>query len=137
MARTIQRVTESSDTPLGQIGKVIGLRVDAPEVEPDEQVVWEARANRFQARVRSIGGRIYLTDRRLIFAPNRFERKVGGRAWGARLIDLECAFVKGPMKTVRVVSGAGAEERFVIWPREESAKRINQAIEEARATPEG
>lgn len=126
-------VTESPDTPLGPIGNVIGLRVNAPELEPNEQVVWETRANRFQARIRSIGGRIYLSDRRLIFAPNRFEMKVAGKAWSARLIDLERAFVKGPMKTVRVVSQAGAEERFVIWPREGSAERINQAIEEARA----
>jgi len=37
-----------------------------------------------------------------------------GKAWNAALADLERAFVEGPMMTVRVVSRAGAEERFAI-----------------------
>lgn len=131
---TIQAVTESPDTPLGPIGKVLGLSVDAPAFAPDEMVIWEARANRFQARVRSIGGRIYLTDRQLVFAPNKLERKVAGQAWSAPLAELERAFVKGPMKTVRILSHSGAEEKFVIWPREESAERIDQAIQAAQTT---
>lgn len=124
-------MAHSPDTPLGPIGKLFGLSVDAPDFAPDETVAWEARANRFQARFRSIGGRIYLTNRNLVFAPNRFEKKVAGQAWSAPLADLERAFVKGPMKTVRVVSRTGAEERFVIWPREKSAERIDQAIQAA------
>jgi hypothetical protein len=127
-------MTNAPDTPLGPLGEVIGLGVDAPEFEPGEHLIWEARANRFQTRIRAIGGRIYLTDRRLVFVPNRFERHVAGRAWSAQLTGLERAFVKGPMKTVRVVSGEGRQERFVIWPREESARRIDQAIKAARVT---
>jgi hypothetical protein len=125
-------VAQPSDTPLGPIGKLLGLSVDAPDFASKETVVWDAKANRFQAWVRSIGGRIYLTDRHLVFAPNRFEKKVAGQAWSAPLADLERAFVKGPMKTVRVVSRAGAEEKFVIWPRDESAERIDRAIRAAQ-----
>lgn len=63
------------DAPLGPIGEMIGLGVDDPEFPPDEIVVWAAKANRFQG-IRAVGGRIYLTDRRLVFAPNDFERGI-------------------------------------------------------------
>lgn len=108
------------------------LWVREPTFEKGEEVRWEARANRFQQRIRSIGGRIYLTDRRLVFAPTKFEEKVAGRAWSAQLADLDRAFVQGPMKTVRVVASDGEKQRFVIWPRLESAARIDAAIQAAK-----
>jgi hypothetical protein len=118
------------DTPLGPIGEILGLGVDDPEFPPDEIVVWAAKANRFQG-IRAVGGRIYLTDRRLVFTSNNFERNIGGRAWSAPLADFERAFVKGPMKTVRVVYKTGGEEKFVISPRKGSAERIDRAIKAA------
>lgn len=124
---------DSPDKPFGVAGQVLGLRVREPAFEENEEVRWEARANRFQQKIRSIGGRI-LTDRRLVFAPNKFEEKVGGCAWSARLTDLDRAFVQGPMKTVRVVANDGETQRFVIWPRVESAATIDAAIQAARAS---
>lgn len=109
------------------------MRVREPPFEEGEEVRWEARANRFQQRFRSIGGRIYLTDRRLVFAPTKFEEKVAGRAWSARLADLDRAFVQGLLKTVRVVANDGEKHRFVIWPRVESAATIDAAIQAAKA----
>jgi hypothetical protein len=47
------------------VGQAFGLRVREPPFEEGEKVRWEARANRFQNGIRAIGGRIYLTDRRL------------------------------------------------------------------------
>lgn len=125
---------DSPDKPFGVAGQALGLRVQEPAFEEGEEVRWEARANRFQQRFRSIGGRIYLTDRRLVFAPNKFEKKIAGRAWSARLVDLDRAFVQGPMKTVRVVAKDGETQRFVIWPRVESAATIDTAIQTAKAT---
>ena len=105
-----------------------------PTLEEGEEVRWEARANRFQQKIRSIGGRIYLTDRRLVFAPGKLEKKAAGHAWSARLSDLDCAFVRGPLKTVRVVANDGEMHRFVIWPRVESAATIDVAIQAAKTT---
>ncbi len=126
------QVPDSSDKPFGVAGRALGLRVREPPFEEGEEVRWEARANRFQQRLRSIGGRIYLTDRRLVFAPTKFEEKIAGRAWSARLADLDRAFVQGPMKTVRVVANDGEKQRFVIWPRVESATTIDAAIQAAK-----
>jgi hypothetical protein len=71
----------------------------------------------------------------LIFAPNKFETKVGGRAWSARLVDLDRAFLQGPMKTVRMAIRDGGEERSVIWPREDSATTTDAAIPTAARNP--
>jgi hypothetical protein len=106
-------VPDSSDKPFGVAGQALGLQVREPLFEEGEKVRWEARANRFQQRIRAIGGRIYLTDRRLVFAPNKFEEKIVGRAWSARLVELDRAFVRGPMKTVRIVANDGETQRFV------------------------
>jgi hypothetical protein len=125
---------DSPDKPFGIAGQALGLRVREPIFEEGEEVRWEARANRFQQRFRAIGGRIYLTDRRLVFAPTKFEEKVAGRTWSARLLDLERAHVQGPMKTVRVVADDGETQRFVIWPRVESAATIDAAIQTAKTT---
>lgn len=124
---------DSPDKPFGVAGQLFGLRVREPTFEEGEEVRWEARANRFQQKIRSIGGRIYLTDRRLVFVPNKFEEKVAGRAWNARLADLDRAFVMGLLKNVRVVAQDGETQRFVIWPRVESAETINAAIQGAKA----
>lgn len=129
---TIEPMPDSPDNPLGAAGRTLGLGVREPLFEDGEQVRWEARANRFQHKIRAIGGRLYLTDRRLVFAPNKFEERVAGRAWSARLADLERAFVAGPMKTVRVVAHDGEEQRFVLRPQAESAATIDAAIQAAK-----
>ncbi len=125
---------DSPDKPFGVAGQVFGLRVREPSFEEGEEVHWDARANRFQNKIRSVGGRIYLTDRRLVFAPNKFEEKIGGHAWCAELADLDRAFVQGRMKFVQVVTIDGEMQRFVIWPRVESAATIDTAIQATRAT---
>lgn len=38
------------------------------------------------------------------------------------------------MKTVRVVANDGGTQRFVIWPRVESAAAIDAAIQKAKTT---
>lgn len=126
-------MADSQDVPFGGAGRLLGLQIREPPFEEGEEVRWEARANRFQNRIRSIGGRIYLTDRRLVFAPHKFDEKLRGKTWSARLADLDRAFVQGPMKFVRVVASDGGEERFVISPRAESAARIDAAIKAARS----
>lgn len=127
---------DSPDKPFGIAGRVLGLRVREPEFEEGEDVHWEARANRFQQKFRSVGGRVYLTNRRLIFVPTKFETKIAGRSWSARLADLDHAFVEGPkaVRTVRVLSSGGEEQRFVIGKKAESAARIDAAIQAAKTS---
>lgn len=123
----------SRDIPFGLLGRLFGLRVREPALESGEEIRWEARANRFQQKIRSVGGRLYLTDRRLIFAPNKFETRIGGKAWTARLLDLEQAFSDGSIRTVRVVAKGGEGQRFVVGQKTETAATIDAAIRAAKA----
>jgi hypothetical protein len=126
-------VPYSSDIPFGLLGRLFGLRVREPALEPGEKIHWEARANRFQQKIRSVGGRLYLTDRRLIFAPTNFETRIGGKPWTARLLDLEQAFADGSIRTVRVVTKDGEPQRFVVGQKAETAATIDAAIRAAQA----
>ena len=125
-------MTEQPGTHLESIGEVLGIGVEDVDIAPEEPIVWESRANWFQSRIRAVGGRVYLTERHLIFVPSELETRYAGQGLIAPLADLERAFVKGPMKMIRVVSQAGTEEKFVIPRRQESAERIDRAIQAAR-----
>jgi hypothetical protein len=123
-------MADSSDKPLGRAGRKLGLRVPEPDFEEDESIRWEGRANRFQGKVYAIGGGLYLTDRRLIFVPNKIESKIFfGKTWSANLGDLDRAFVGGGLlRTVRVVDRDGRTSRFVIGARKNATATINAAI---------
>lgn len=123
----------SRDIPFGLLGRLFGLRLREPALELGEEIRWEARANRFQQKIRSVGGRLYLTDRRLIFAPNKFETRIGGKPWTARLLALEQAFADGSIRTVRVVAKDGQGQRFVVGQKTETAATIDAAIRAAKA----
>lgn len=123
-------MADSSDKSLGRAGRKLGLRVPEPDFEEDESVRWEDRANRFKGKVWAVGGGLFLTNRRLIFVPNKIESKIFfGKTWSADLGDLDHAFVGGGLlKTVRVVDRDGGTSRFVIGARKNATARINAAI---------
>jgi hypothetical protein len=133
-------MADSSDKSLGRAGRKLGLRVPEPDFEEGEAPRWEDRANRFRGKVWPIGGGLFLTNRRLIFVPNKIESKIFfGKTWSADLDDLDRAFVGGGLlKTVRVVGRDGATSRFVIGARETATARINAAIRtvKPRAAPQ-
>lgn len=120
-----------SDLPLGVIGKLFGLRVIAPELPAGEQIRWSARANRMQRRVRAVGGRLYLTDRRLIFGCSKLEGLLGGKEWSAPLAELVSATPQDRVRTIHVGTAGGGVERFVVGSKHESAEIIDRAIREA------
>jgi hypothetical protein len=130
----IRGMAASSDNSLGHAGRKLGLRVPAPDLEEGESIRWEDRANRFKGKVWAVGGGLFLTNRRLIFVPNKLESKVFfGKTWSADLGDLDRAFVGGGLlKTVRVVGRDGGTSRFVIGARKTATARINAAIRTAK-----
>jgi hypothetical protein len=120
-----------ADVPLGIIGRLFGLRVIDPELQAGEQLCWSARANRMQRRVRAVGGRLYLTDRRLIFGCSKLEGLLGGKEWSAPLVELASATPQDRVRTIHVGTAGGGVERFVIGSKQESAEIIDRAIREA------
>lgn len=115
------------DVPLGRVGKILGLRVVPPELLSGEAVEWSARANMIQQRVRAVGGRLYLTDRRLVFARNKAESHLGGKEWSADLGELASAS-PGGRRSIRVERNDGRVERFIIGSPHKSAETVDRAI---------
>jgi hypothetical protein len=62
-----------------------------PTLEPGEKFLDEARAVRTTAFPRTYGGRLYLTDRAVYFAPDVLNRLVGARPWCALWTEVRSA----------------------------------------------
>lgn len=120
-----------ADVPLGMAGRLFGLRVTDPQLQAGEQIRWSARANRMQRRVRAVGGRLYLTDRRLIFGCSKLEARLGGKEWSAPLAELAYATPQNRVRAIHVGTADGGVERFVVGSKKESAEIIEMAIREA------
>ncbi len=72
---------------------------------------------------RAVGGKLVVTDRRLVFRPNRVDRGLGGKVWTAPLgAILEVGrkpptfglFNGGLRSRLRIVTSDGAEHLFVV-----------------------
>jgi hypothetical protein len=53
-----------------------------------EKLFWARNANREQSSFRQAGGKLFLTDRRIIFVPHRFDESTGGKSWSRDLKDI-------------------------------------------------
>jgi hypothetical protein len=62
---------------------------------PDELVLFEALANNFIGG-RAIGGRVTITDERLLFTPNRIDGLTGGRPLAVERRDISRVSVEEP-----------------------------------------
>ncbi len=58
----------------------MGVIFPEPALEVGESIVWRALANRTQGG-RAVGGRLYLTSRRICFSAHRLDRLFGGQDW--------------------------------------------------------
>lgn len=107
------------------------MGVTPPEMRPDEQVLWSQAANRFQGRLRSVGGKLFITDRRLVFGPHDFDAALRGEQWSAPLSEIESVEVVGRLRLVHIHLTEGRRERFVLRPAEEHAAVIREAAQAA------
>lgn len=59
----------------------------APNVSEQEVIKWKQLANRAQGS-RAVGGRLFLTDERLLFQPNRVDAATKGLPWSTALAQI-------------------------------------------------
>ena len=57
----------------------MGLWLRDPTIEPDERVLFRAASNHLIDRSRTSGGRIVVTDRRVLYEPNWLDHLTGGK----------------------------------------------------------
>lgn len=63
----------------------MGSWIDEVELAPGEQLVWKRLANRQQGAYRVVGGRLILTNQRLVFTPHKLDGATGGESWSRDL----------------------------------------------------
>jgi hypothetical protein len=107
-------------------------------LEPGETVTWSRRANRFQGS-RGVGGRLVLTDRRLLFAPHRFDAALAGSWWEAELDQVSSVGVErrgsahkallggGLRRRLRVQTEAGEDELFLVNKLDQVLESLTEA----------
>jgi hypothetical protein len=105
---------------------MMGWFVKEPELDPGERVVTTKAANRAQGR-RSVGGRLTVTDRRLIFMPNLVDSILAGRSWSVAKGDVAgVGEAAGMRKRLRVRTNDGGEELFLVKGLEEFVSQLIQ-----------
>src|SRR3954447_18129695 len=87
------------------------LFVDAP-LEPGETLLFRRVCNRRQGH-RTVGGEVSVTNRRLVFVPNRLEQLVGAQP---------AVFVRALVDHVLVIPPPPGSERFSALPRAPKAR---------------
>jgi hypothetical protein len=114
----------------------MGIWVRGPDLGQSEKVVWNRAANRTQSRGRAVGGRLYLTQERLVFEPNRVDAITGGSSWQAALGHIAGvssqapdgnAFSGGLRTRLRLDLADGSVELFVVNHLEDVVRTIRQA----------
>ena len=114
------------------------------EAEPDERVVWSQLANRVQSSHRAVGGKLFLTDRRLVFCPHWVDAATGGKTWSLPLANIARVgitpkggdrFAGGLRDRLRVELVDGGQQLFVIKRLDEVVERLEAATERPGQPP--
>jgi hypothetical protein len=108
------------------------MEVDDPAMDPGEELLWSQGSSRRQSRFRTVGGRLYLTNRRLVFAPHKMDARHGGHEWDVALSDVAGFRVAGRMKWVEADLRDGSIERFALRPADETVASLNARLAAAR-----
>lgn len=115
--------------------------IDEVELAPEEQLVWKRLANRQQGAYRAVGGRLLLTNQRLIFMPHKFDSATWGKPWSQDLARITKVAIEprhygvplvtpnvGLRRRLRIEEHDGTVNLFVINRVEDVAGAIAAAI---------
>ena len=104
-----------------------------------EEVMLSYPANHTQGK-RAVGGKLFVTNCRLAFAPNRIDANMGGKTWEMPLSDFKTADTDKPrLRITELFSGAwrkrlavhaqlGGVEYFVVGNPQKVSGEISRAI---------
>ena len=97
------------------------------ELKKGEILVKEGRANHWKG-IEAVGGRLFLTDHRLVFKPHSFNIQIHEES-----ISLDKIVSIKPSRTffvlpnqISVELANGREERYVVWNRKSWIEKIEQ-----------
>jgi hypothetical protein len=116
---------------VGPVFLFLRARTPAPvlELEPGERLVEALSAGHFLGG-ESRGGKLHVTDRRLVFVPGRFNVQLD--PWSVRLEDVTGVRTEGT-RMVLVATKDGAEAWLVAMSPRDVAAKIEAGLERPRA----
>jgi hypothetical protein len=100
----------------------MGLWLAQPKLEADETIRWQSSAGRSLNRWITSGGKLMVTNRRVLFQPNRFDTVTGKKPWecpvasvtGFETVDRDLAVLAGGMRERLGVQTVDGTEIFVV-----------------------
>jgi hypothetical protein len=100
----------------------MGILQVRPELEPGEALRWKALANRVLRGGVTAGGQLVVTDRRLLFQPNRYDRMLGRKVWqcpldavtGVGTVGRDAAIFAGGLRRRLGIETTDGEQVFVV-----------------------
>lgn len=121
----------------------MGFWVGRPVLHVGEAVRWSPPANRDQGG-RAVGGRLFVTQSRMVFQPNRIDALFGGKNWECDLDEIDSfgtvprdgnPFSGGVRNRLRVETSDGDVERFVIRDPEIAAQHLRALASASGSEP--
>jgi hypothetical protein len=117
----------------------MGILQLRPKLEPDEKVRWKAYANRVISPAADAGGRLFVTDRRLLFQPNRVDARLGREVWscpldavtGIETVGRDAAIFAGGLRKRLGVQTADGEEVFVVNSLKRKERELRRLLPSA------
>ncbi len=85
---------------------------DEFDLDDDEAVRFEARANHTQNRRRAVGGKLFVTDRRVGFRPHSFDDTLGGKHVDAPLEAIETVTTEPARRSLGAILRSPLEALF-------------------------
>jgi hypothetical protein len=87
----------------------MGLWLAQPKLEAAEKIRWKSSAGRALNRWITSGGLLVVTNRRVMFQPNRFDLVIGKKPWQCPLVSVTA--VEAVERDLTVLAG-GMRERL-------------------------
>ena len=115
----------------------MGLWLRSPTLHAGEIVLWRLKANMDQNGL-ARGGLLTVTSARIIFTPNRLDKRMGGRDWsvasgeirGCEAADRvpKSVLAGGLRRRLRIMLEDGAQELFVVRDAGQAAGRLSELL---------
>jgi len=123
----------------------MGLWLKQPKLEEGEAIRWQAWANRSLNRWIAAGGMLVVTNRRVLFRPNRVEMAIGKKQWECpiaslaevEVVDRDFTVPAGGMRRRLGIRTSGGVELFVVNDVETKAIELREIFSDLKpAYPE-
>jgi hypothetical protein len=116
----------------------MGLWLAQPKLEAGETIRWKSSAGRTLNRWITSGGQLVVTNRRVLFHPNRFDAVTGKKPWecplasvrGFEAVDRDLTVLAGGMRERLGIQTTDGTEIFVVNNLKEKIAELQSLLQQ-------